>query len=129
MRQRYIPSNPEHDKLTKLTWASVRRLLAMALPYRSALALGTGLMLLSSLANLSLPLVMRFAVDKVSQTQSLSDLNRYALIVIGIILASASLGYCQYVLISVTGSRIVTNLRLQLFSHLERLPVVYFDKT
>lgn len=128
MRQQYVPSNPEHDKLVKLTWDSVRRLLAMALPYKVPLALGTLLMLLSSAANLSLPLVMRFAVDKVSKSLSIGDLNHFAVIIIGIIALSALFGYVQYVMIAVTGHKIVREMRLMLFAHLERLPVAYFDK-
>lgn len=129
MRQRYIPSNPEHDKLVKLTWDSVRRLLKLAAPYKAQIGLATALMLLSSLTNLSLPLIMRFAVDRVSASQSVSDLNRYAILIIGIILVGAFFGYVQYVLIATTGNRIVREMRLALFSHLERLPVAYFDKT
>ncbi|HVT13281.1 MAG TPA: ABC transporter ATP-binding protein [Fimbriimonadaceae bacterium] len=129
MRQRYTPSNPEHDKLHKLTWSSVKRLLKMAAPYKFQLALGTVLMLGSALANLSLPLVMRYAVDQVSKSLSVAELNRYALMVVGIVLLSAVFGFFQYVLIAVTGHRIVWEMRLKLFSHLDRLPVVYFDKT
>ncbi|HTQ10603.1 MAG TPA: ABC transporter ATP-binding protein [Fimbriimonadaceae bacterium] len=129
MRQSYIPSNPEHDKLKKLTWDSVFRLLKLAWPYRAAIALAIVLMLLSSLATLTLPLMLRFAVDQVSKSQSAADLNRFALIIFSIILLAAVFGFIQSVLISVTGSRIVWEMRLKLFSHLERLPVVYFDKT
>src|ERR1044072_6212855 len=129
MRQRYLPSNREHDKLVKLTWSSVTRLLGFAKPYRFQLTFAMILMLLASGANLSLPLVMRHAIDDVGRTRSVGDLNRYALMVIGIILFSAMLGFLQYILIAITGNRIVRELRQQLFSHLERLPVAYFDKT
>ncbi len=129
MRQRYVPTNPEHDRLVKLTWSSVNRLLMLAAPYKAQLAVGTALMLTSSFANLSLPLVMRLAVDTVSKTGSLPQLNRYGLIIVAIMMFSALLGFMQYVLISVTGNRIVRELRESLFSHLERLPVAYFDRT
>jgi len=129
MRQTYIPSNPEHDKLKKLTWDSVFRLLKLAWPYRAAIAVAIVLMLLSSVATLSLPLLLRFVVDRVTKTQSIADLDRFALLIFGIIFLAAIFGFVQSVLISVTGSRIVREMRLNLFSHLERLPVVYFDKT
>src|SRR5579862_2011030 len=129
MRQSYVPTNPEHDKLKKLTWDSVFRLLKLAIPYKVAIAFAMVLMLVSSFATLSMPLVLRFAIDRVTKTQSISDLNRFALIIFAIILVAALFGFIQSVLISVTGSRIVREMRLKLFSHLERLPVVYFDKT
>lgn len=129
MRQRYIPTNPEHDKVKKLTWDAVKRLLRLALPYKPQLFIATVLMLVSSLANVSLPLVIQFAINRVALTRQIADLNLYALAIIGIILFAAALGYVQYVMISITGNRIVRDLRLRLFSHLERLPVVYFDKT
>ncbi len=129
MRQSYVPSNPEHDKLKKLTWESVLRLLRLAAPYRWSIGAAVLLMLASSSATLSLPLLLRFAVDRVTKSQQTSDLNRFALMIFGIITAAAVCGFIQSVLISVTGSRIVREMRLSLFSHLERLPVAYFDKT
>ncbi|MFI5385958.1 MAG: ABC transporter ATP-binding protein [Fimbriimonadales bacterium] len=129
MRQSYIPTNPEHDKLKKLTWESVFRLLKLAQPYRWFIAAAVVLMLASSAATLSLPLLLRFVVDQVTKTQSTADLNRFALLIFAILCGAAICGFIQSVLISITGSRIVREMRLKLFSHLERLPVAYFDKT
>src|SRR5579862_3071455 len=120
MRQSYIPTNPEHDKLKKITWDSVFRLLRLAIPYRKAIACAVALMLMSSVATLSLPLLLRFVVDRVSKTQSIVDLDRFALLIFGIIFLAAIFGFIQSVLISVTGSRIVREMRLKLLSHLDR---------
>ncbi len=122
-------SNPEHDKLTKLKWDSVSRLLKLAIPYRGILALAGVLVLFSTAVNLSLPLFARTALDRVLSQRSLDALDRLALAIIGLILLSAVFSFTQAVLIANTGNRIVTNMRSRLFAHLQRLPVAFFDRS
>lgn len=129
MRRGTYSSNPEHEKLVKPTWSSIRRLVGLAAPYKWYLAAGGALTLLSSATNLSLPWIMRFAINRIVEEKSVALLDRFALIVIGVVMISALIGFGQYVLISYAGNRIVTDVRARLFSHLLRLPVTFFDRT
>lgn len=129
MRQTHYPTNPEHDKLVKLSWPAVIRLLKLALPYKVHLAIGGTLMLFSSAVNLSLPLVARTALNRVIETKSASSLDRLAGLIFVLIAVSAALNFTQYLLIAFAGNRIVKDMREKLFSHLQRLPVRYFDQT
>lgn len=122
-------SNPEHEKLVKLRWDSVARLLRLAVPYRRTLIFAAILMLFSTAVNLSLPLFARTALDHVLTVHSIADLDRMAMAIIGLVIVSAAFSFTQAVLIANTGNRIVTHMRGTLFAHLQRLPVAFFDRT
>ncbi len=124
-----MPSNPEHDKLVKLTWPSVRRLIALALPYKLQLGAASVIMLLTSAVNLSLPVFGKTAVDQVLKSGNVATLDRAALIIIALVILASGLSFSQFVLIAYAGNRIVKDMRARLFSHLQRLPVSYFDRT
>lgn len=129
MPPRNIPTNPEHDKLVKLTMSSVRRLLALAKPYRRQLIVAAFIMLLTSAVNLAMPVFGRAGLDRVVKTGSASALDHYAFIILGLVVIAASLIFTQSMLVAFVGNSIVRDLRHRLFAHLEILPVVYFDKT
>ena len=126
---RYSRPLPTSDKLPKLTWPSITRLLSLALPYKWFL-LGAGfLALLSSTANLALPLIAREALDRVLQTKSIHSLDLLAAAVVGLLILSGAINFSQFFLLAYAGNKIVYDFRNRVFSRLLRLPVAYFDKT
>lgn len=122
-------SNPAHEKVKPLTWDNVRRLLMLAVPYRRTLLLAGILMLLSTGVNLAMPVFAQRALDKVLQSQSIGALDILALSIIGLIVVASALTFVHSILLAKTGARIVTEMRKKLFSHLQLLPVAYFDRT
>lgn len=124
-----IPSPPEHEKLTPPTWASVKRLLALAVPYWRVLALGGLLTLVSTAFSLSLPWIIKQGFDDVIASKSIANLDQYAILVVLVILVASAISFGQFVLIAYVGNRIIKEVREQLFSKLLRLPVSFFDKT
>jgi subfamily B ATP-binding cassette protein MsbA len=128
MRRRSGAAPGKDDTLVKPTWASIRRLIQLARPYQGMLLLGGFLTLLTTAANLSLPWVLRSAIDQVVTTKDLNLLNRFAVIVIAIVLVSATISFAQFVLIAIAGNRLVNDVRQKLYSHLLRLPVAFFDQ-
>ena len=76
------------EKPPPLTPETLRRLLRLARPYRTILIVAGVLMLLSTGLSLSLPLLTRTALDRVLQTHKAAALDRLALGLIGLILAS-----------------------------------------
>jgi subfamily B ATP-binding cassette protein MsbA len=122
-------SLPNEAKYAPVSLSAVRRLLALALPYRGILALAGVLMLVSTAISLSLPLITRQALDGVLKTRSITGLDRLGLGLVGLILIGAVFGYAQYLLVATAGNRIVREMRARLFAHLQRLPVAYFDRS
>ena len=118
----------DEDLKRKIEWAAVRRLLRLAVPYRARLAVAGVLTLLSSGLQLTIPLLVQRAANLVQKTASINTLDQAALALTGLVVLSTLINYAQYVLSAYAGNRIVMDLRIQLFAHLQRLPVAYFDK-
>jgi len=120
---------PTSDKLPKLTWPSIARLLSLSLPYRWHLVAAALLAVISSSANLAMPLVARQALDQVLKTQSVHLLDLMALAIVGLIVLSGVVNFAQFYLLAIAGNKIVYDFRNRIYSHLLKLPVAYFDKT
>jgi subfamily B ATP-binding cassette protein MsbA len=119
----------EEDKLVKPTWASIKRLVGLALPFWPHLAVGGFLTLVSTGVSLSLPWIIKRGFDETIASRSLADLDRYALIVVAVILVSSAISYTQFILIAYVGNQVIREVRGKLFSRLLHLPVSFFDRT
>jgi len=119
----------DEDKLVKLSVTGINRLFRLAAPYKVKLIFAGFLTLLGSAITLSLPLITQRGIDIVTKTHSLASLDSMVAKIVGLVLLSAVFGYSQYMIAAYAGNRIVMDLRVRLFSHLQRLPVVYFDRT
>ncbi|HEY8418363.1 MAG TPA: ABC transporter ATP-binding protein, partial [Limnochordales bacterium] len=58
----------------------------------------------------------------------LEAVARLALLFLAVVLATFVLNYAQVYILHYTGQRIVYSIRAQIFSHLQRLPVQFFDR-
>lgn len=128
MRRSHNPGVNDEDLKRRLSASAVRRLLGLAKPYSRPLALAGVVALISTAVSLSLPILVREAIDGVTRSGSLRDLDRQAYAILGLVVAGGALSYFQFLLGARTGNRIVNDLRRRLFAHLQRLPVVYFDR-
>ena len=126
------PSNPganDEDLKRKISASAVSRLIAVARPYSRPLALAGAVSLLATAITLSLPLLVQRAVASVNvKGGTVRDLDHQAYAILGLLVFGGALGYVQFLMGARTGNRIVTDLRARLFSHLQRLPVAYFDR-
>ena len=104
------------------------RLLELAKPQRALLLTAGVFMVLSTGVTLSLPLFARNALNQVLQNRNTAALDRLTLQLFGLIVLTTILAFTPYLLISFASNRIVRDMRAQLFSHLLRLPVAYFDR-
>jgi subfamily B ATP-binding cassette protein MsbA len=119
----------EPNPYAKLSLSALRRLLALAKPYRLLLSVAAVLMLISTAISLSMPLLAGKALDRVLATKRAGALDQFALLLVGLIVAGALVNYLEYLLVAYAGNRVVTEMRARLFAHLQRLPVAFFDKT
>jgi len=110
-------TNPYKKKL----WGYVGRYKGLAIP---------GLLCIVTIAAASItqPLILKEIIDKAVPAKDTGLLARYALLYLGIVLASGVLSYYGNILMSKIGLSIVTNIKQDLFSHLLKLPVSYLDE-
>ena len=128
MMHRRSPSQDE-DLKKRIKPADVWRVLALALPHRRALSFAALLGLVGSAFQLLLPWIAKKAADDVIQTRRISDLDLYCGALVACIALSACVNYLQFVLSARAGNAMIRELRTRLFSHIQRLPVAYFDRT
>ena len=104
------------------------RLLTYLRPYRKLIVVTSVLMVIGSLMTLVGPLIVRYAIDEqilVGQTDQLDFLLMlfFAHLLVGFVFR-----YAQDALMAFVGQRVVMDMRLQLFTHLQRMSISYFDR-
>ena len=107
---------------------ALRRLLALARPYRARLALALLLALGASAVWLAVPLGLRSLLDAVFQQGNAARLNQIALALVGLFLVQTALGFGGGYLLEWTGERVVTDLRQRLYGHLIGLDLTFFSR-
>jgi ABC transporter fused permease/ATP-binding protein len=110
------------------TRSTTRRLLALALPEKKILAVATVALLVSSAVSLVYPQAVRSMVDQVTGHGEMHGLDRTVFALLGLFLVSAVFAMLRAWLFTVAGERVVARLRSDLFGHLVRQEVAFFDK-
>jgi len=108
--------------------ALLRRLLRYLKPYRWAVVLGVLLLLASTFLTLSIPYLVKEAIDSGIAT---GDSNRLAVLmgwVILVLVADFLVRYAQTYLVQWMGQQAVFDLRQEVFSHLQKLNLSFYDK-
>jgi ATP-binding cassette subfamily B protein len=104
------------------------RLLSYLRPYRGRV-LGAILIIgVASLLQVAGPLITKEGIDRYILVKNSSGLNGIVLLYVGVIVAGFLLGYLQTYLLQLTGQQIMFDLRMQIFTHLQRLPLSYYDR-
>jgi ATP-binding cassette subfamily B protein len=103
------------------------------LPYlsrhRSGLVWGLACVALANLIALAQPQVLRFAVDDLYRGVTAEKLGRYALILFGIAVAAGTFRYFMRRSVIGISRHAEYDLRNDLFAHLQRLPVAWYQGT
>lgn len=124
----------EDDKKPKITWALVRRVLGYARPYRIPIIIGLVLILIQSGIGLLTPLILRDLLDNTfpSELNPLGDVARLDRLALGLILipiVSSVIGIIIRRVNSRIGEGVIYDLRVGLFSHLQRMSLRFFTNT
>ncbi|UCD18269.1 MAG: ABC transporter ATP-binding protein, partial [Candidatus Zixiibacteriota bacterium] len=106
----------------------MRRLLTYVRPYRFSLAVAVVLLVTGSALQLLLPVTVQITIDKYLLSKDMAGLVRMALIYGGILFSAFLLSYLQLYLTMFIGQKVQYDIRMQIFSHLQRLHLRFFDK-
>ncbi len=82
----------------------------------------------ASVLQLAQPYLMKLAIDRYIANGDLPGLDRIALVFLVILAASFLLEYLQTWVLQMTGQRIMFDLRMQIYGHLQRLDLQFFDR-
>ncbi len=108
--------------------ALMRRLLRYLRPYWWAVGLAVLLLLAGAGLTVVGPALTRRVLDVAVPARDLALLRNLALLYLGALVLGFLADYGQALLTAWLGQRVMGDLRLQLFAHLQRLSIPYFDR-
>src|SRR5688572_20553407 len=107
-------------------WAEARKIIWKA---RWRLAVGSVLLLISRLAGMVLPASTKYIGDEVFTNRNYSLLPWIALAIGISTLIQSTTGFALSQILGVAAQRAITEMRKRVQTHIERLPISYFDST
>jgi ATP-binding cassette subfamily B multidrug efflux pump len=105
----------------------MRRLLGYLWPYWRHVALAFVAIITGSMAALAQPYLIKIAIDRHIATGQLAGLDRLAAAYLVILMAALASDYVQTWILQLTGQRIMFDLRMAIYGHLQRLDLKFYD--
>ena len=109
--------------------ALTARLLGYLRPYGAWVGLTLALILIASALQQAGPYLTKVAVDEYILPGDVAGLGGVIALFIGVLVLQFGLGYAQSWLTSMVGQWAMRDVRMALFSRLQRLPLGFFDRT
>jgi ATP-binding cassette subfamily B protein len=106
-----------------------RRILRLFRPYTGRLVLVGLLIAASSLVSLGSPFLLRGIIDDALPHRDTGLLALLALGMVGVAVVSTVVGVYQTLLSTTIGQRIMCDLRVAVYAHLQRMSLAFFTKT
>jgi ATP-binding cassette subfamily B protein len=133
----------EEEALGKVYDSKIlRRLLAYLKPYWRLVAASVVVLMLSSLVQTAGPYLTKVAIDRYLNPKPVASpldpylsadlwtgMNQVAFLYLAALLLMFSFQYLETYLMQYTGQRVMFDLRTQIFDHLQKLDVQYYDRT
>jgi ATP-binding cassette subfamily B multidrug efflux pump len=106
----------------------MRRLLHYLRPYWRQVALALAAIVVGSAASLVQPYLIKVAIDRYIGTRQLAGLNGLAALYLAVLVIAFAAEYVQTWTMQLTGQRIMFDLRMAIYGHLQRLDLRYYDR-
>lgn len=114
-------------KIDRSSFRQYKKILAYARPYKSKLIVALIASVLATLVWLAVPLGLRELLDAVFDDGDMALLNRVTLVLIGLFITQALLGFWGNYSLDWIGEKIVADLRKNLYEHLHRLSLKFYS--
>ncbi len=106
----------------------MKRLLTYIRPYRRAVAAAVVLMLIGSVFQISFAFFTQIAIDDYIAAGDQPGLMRLALMFLLAVALGFAASYAQLYITAWLGQKVLHDIRMQVFSHLQKLRLSYFDR-
>src|SRR5438105_4789958 len=106
----------------------MRRLLRYVRPYRSLMFGATSLLLVQGLLQLVGPILTQKVIDEALPAHDIRRVTVWAGIFALSLVAQFATEYGDTILTSLLGQRVMRDLRQEIFDHLQRLSIAFFDR-
>ena len=107
----------------------MRRLVAYTRPYRGLVAAALACLIVEGALQLAGPLLTRHVIDVALPTRDVALVTTVAALFGLALLLQFGAAFGETVLTGLLGQRVMRDLRRELFTHLQRLPVAFFDRS
>src|SRR5678815_5669019 len=119
----------EEDVLGKAYDARLmRRLITYLRPYKLQVALATAAIIGHSVLELAPPYLVKLVIDRYIPARDVNGLSLIAGLYLATLAGSFALDYVQTWVLQFTGQRIMFDIRMQIYEHLQRLDVRFYDR-
>ncbi len=123
-----VLDSEEQEFATQIHGHHVRALIVRVFQHRAALALGCATILVGTAATLLEPRIFGYAIDEAIVPGKWAVLRSCAAVYLGVTVVRVLSLISQAYFFELLGQRVTQDIRLELFSHLQRLPVSVFDR-
>lgn len=106
----------------------MKRLLAYLSPYKKWVVVAITMLLLGSLAQISLAFITQHAIDDYIKTGITNGFGLVILLYFGVMAISLIASYGETYVTMWLGQKVQYDIRMEIFRHLQRLHLGYFDK-
>jgi ATP-binding cassette, subfamily B, multidrug efflux pump len=106
----------------------MRRLLGYLRPHKGFVAGALLALIGDALTQLAPPYLVKIAIDQYIAQGDLAGLNHIALVYLAVLVASFTLEYAQTYMMQMIGQRIMFDMRMQIYTQLQRLDVSFYDR-
>ena len=106
----------------------MRRLMGYLRPYKGQAIGALAAIIVNSFLQLGQPYLTKLAIDQYIAQGDLSGLDWIAVAFLGILVGSFLLEYVQTYTMQLVGQRIMYDLRMQIYGHLQRIDVRFYDR-
>ena len=107
----------------------MRRLLSYLRPYRSRVVVAIGVLLVSAAVELVIPWLTALAIDRAIPARDMGLLWQLGVVFFAVMVVGFALEALQVVLTTTLGQQVMYDLRRQIFGHLQRLSLSFYDRT
>jgi ATP-binding cassette subfamily B protein len=106
----------------------MRRLLGYLRPYTVQVGVALAAIIGASTLQLAQPYLLKIAIDEHIARGDLAGMAQLSLLFLIILVASFGLEFVQTYTMQMTGQRIMFDLRMRIFGHLQRIDVGFYDR-
>ena len=107
----------------------MRRFIRYIAPYRRLIVVALLMLPLVAVTKLSQPWILKLAIDNHIVTGKLEGLPMLAAAFLGIIFVESLITFIEVYLLQYVGQKVMYDIRIELFSHIQRLSARFFDQT
>ncbi|HEY2918653.1 MAG TPA: ABC transporter ATP-binding protein, partial [Candidatus Binatia bacterium] len=106
----------------------IRRFWQFILPYKRLFLMSMLLLPLQQAFGLAQPYLMKIGIDQYIAGKDLWGLQNVMLLFLGALIGETIIIFAHYYLSMVVAQRCLADLRVAIFSHVQKLPMSYFDR-